>query len=59
MIPRSDVCKRCEDYRSSIQEGVTEDEKKQKLAEFSQHLEDAQKERDAYLWDDEDGVGEV
>ena len=49
MTPRSDVCKRCEDYRSSVQEAVTEDEKKQKLAEFSQHLEDAQKERDAYL----------
>ena len=39
----------CEDYRSSIQDAVTEDEKQQNLAEFSQHIDDAQKERAAYL----------
>ena len=49
MTPRSDVCKLCEDHRSSIQEAVTEGEKKQKLTEFSQHLDNAQKERAAYL----------
>ena len=32
MIPRSDECKLCEDHRSSIQEAVTEEEKKKKLA---------------------------
>ena len=49
MTPRCDVCKLCEDHRSSIQNAVTEGEKQQRLAEFSLHLEDAQKERDAYL----------
>ena len=49
MTPRCDVCKLCEDHRAAIQDAVTEGEKQQKLAEFSQHLEDAQKERDAYL----------
>ena len=45
MTPRMDVCKVCEDHRSAIQEAVTEGEKKQKILDFSQHLEEAQNER--------------
>lgn len=48
MTPRADVCKSCEDHRSAIQEAVTESEKKQKISEFSWHLEYAQKEQAAY-----------
>ena len=44
--PQCDVCK-C--YRTDIHRAVTEDEKKALLTDFSQHLEDTQKERDAYL----------
>ena len=49
LIYDTDVCKVCEDHRSAIQEAVTEGEKKQKILDFSQHVEEAQKERDAYL----------
>ena len=49
MTPRTDVCYRCEDYRSAIQRAVTENGKQTLLAEFGGHLEEAQKERDAYL----------
>ena len=49
MTPRTDVCQYCENYRIAIQQAVTEDDKKKLLAEFSEHLEVAQKERDCYL----------
>lgn len=49
MTPRTDVCQTCENYRYAIQRALTEDMKKQKLSEFSAHLEIAQKERDFYL----------
>ena len=49
MTPRTDVCQRCENFRISIQRAVSEECKKTLLAEFSMHLEVAQKERDTYL----------
>ena len=49
MTPRSDVCHYCEDYRTAIQCAVSETDKATHLAEFGKHVEDAQKERDAYL----------
>ena len=49
MTPRTDVCKTCEDHRSAIQTAVTEDDRKRSLSDFSLHLEEAQKERMAYL----------
>ena len=49
MTPRTDVCHYCEDYRIAIQGAVTDSDKTTLVAEFGEHLEEAQKERDAYL----------
>ena len=49
MTPRTDVCESCENYRVAIRQAVTEFDKKRLLAEFSAHVEVAQKECDAYL----------
>ena len=49
MTPRTDVCHFCEDFHTAIQRATSDDDKKHLLAEFSAHLEEAQKERDAFL----------
>lgn len=49
MTPRTDVCHYCENYRIAIQGAVTASDKATLVAEFGEHLEEAQKERDAYL----------
>ena len=49
MTPRTDVCHYCEGYRIEIQHAFTESKKENLLHRFKTHLEDAQKERDAYL----------
>ena len=49
MTPRTDVCHYCEDYRTAIQGAVTDSAKTTLVTQFGKHLEEAQKERDAYL----------
>ena len=49
MTPRSDVCHYCEDYHTAIQCAVSETDKATYLAEFGKHVEDAQKEHNAYI----------
>jgi hypothetical protein len=49
MTPRTDVCYKCENFRILIQRAVSEAGKKELTLKFQNHIEEAQKERDAYL----------
>ena len=49
MTPRTDVCSRCEKFRSDIKVATTEHEKVSITTAFSEHLAQAQEERQYYL----------
>ena len=49
MTPRTDVCSRCEKFRSNIKVATTEHEKVSVTTAFSEHLAQAQEERQFYL----------
>lgn len=46
--PRDDVCCICEKLRKKIADAVTEDEKMDATREFTEHLQEAKKEREEY-----------
>ena len=48
MLPRTDVCDKCERFRSQVMSAVSEQQKAVALASFSDHLQHAQRERDHY-----------
>ena len=48
MTPREDVCATCEYHRELVTAAHTEEEKLEDSENFRMHIEDAQRERDAY-----------
>ena len=59
MTPRTDVCQKCEDFRSQVSHAVTEDEKRDALQHFNDHLQDAQTEREFYKKCTDDAIAEI
>ena len=49
MTPRTDVCSICQGYRNKIKEAISEQDKLTLTSAFSDHLHQAQRERQYYL----------
>lgn len=49
MTPRTDVCSKCEKFRQHIKDAISEEKKVSLTSAFSEHLDQAQAERQYYL----------